>query len=381
MARMPKHHFHWFRFHERAGTRHSVENAYRQQRRVLDPESVLSADDSLRARERSIWFSTAAFFISCGLIPLFALALPSFPGFEIPDDMITTWQLGAGASAILVGCGLVAFGLRDVPTLPWMPAALALGIALISVAVLTIPQYGLELIGMYSLPLIASAFYLDGRLTVAYSLVVAAIFGYLGWYERAEPFSYVTSGMMMFFLVGSSVIMALARSRIQQGIEINVEIAGRDPLTGAANLRRLRTRLDDEIRRARRRELPVTLIVLDLDDFGEVNRRFSHSLGDATLVACARAMQKVIRRDELLARRGDDEFAVVAVGESSDELHALIERLQRAVMIERQRLCPDVTNTVSVGYATWRDGESGSALMRRADSALHIKRMVGPEDL
>ncbi len=381
MARIPTLHFHWHRFSERAGSGRGVENVFRPQRRPLDPDTAIAPDDSLRAREKAIWLAGAAFFIVCGLITPLADSLPSTSGFEIPADLTGPWQYGAGGVAIMVGLAMIACAHRNVPVLPWMPPSMAAALVLITVAVLGAPQYGLELMGLFVLPAIAACFYLPTRFALPIVLAALGALGYIGYYNRDEQYGVVQAAMMAMFMIGSSVIMVLARDRIQRGIELNIEVAGRDPLTGAANLRRLRARLDDEIRRAKRRNLPVTLVVVDLEDFGEVNARFSHSLGDAVLVACARAMQKVIRKDELLARRGDDEFAVVAVGETADELKTLVDRLRQAVTIERRRLCPDVAPTATVGYATWRQGESTAALMRRADSALHIGRMSGPEDL
>ncbi len=381
MPRIPTLHFHWHRFSVRAGSSHAAENVFRKQRRPLDPDTAIAADESLRTRERAVWFAGAVSFAICGTVPFVAQWLPSFPGFEIPPDMVGAWQIGAGLAAFAIAAVFVACGFNDIPTLPWLPFSLSCAIVLMSVAILSIPQYAPELMGLYILPAIAASFYLPPRLALPFILVIGGALVYIGYYNRDEPYGVVEASLMMIFLIGSSTIMALARDRIQQGISLNVEIAGRDPLTGAANLRRLRERLDDEIRRAKRRSMPVTLILLDLDDFGSVNARFSHTLGDAVLVASSIAMQKLIRKDELLARCGDDEFAVVAVGESGDDLVALIDRLRRAVMIERQRLCPDVSVAVSTGYATWRPGESATAMMRRADSALHIGRMNGPKDV
>lgn len=381
MPRIPKLHFHWHRFSERAGSGHSVESLFRSQRRPLDPESSIAADESIRTREQAIWYAGAVFYMVCGLVPFIALWAPSFPGFEVPAEITGTWQLGVGVVALLVGPLFIYFGLRNIPTLPWLPFAIGFAIVLLAVALLATPEYGPEIMGLLVLPTIAAAFYLPARAAIPMYITVAGVLAYIGYYNRDEPYGVLEASMMLMFLIGASTVMAFARDRIQQGIELNIEIAGRDPLTGAANLRRLRERLENEIRRAKRRDLPVTLVMLDLDDFGEVNRHFSHTLGDAILVACTRAMQKVIRKDELLARRGDDEFAVVAVGESGDDLLTLIDRLKTAVMIERQRLCPDVNPGVSVGFATWRAGESPAALMRRADSALHVGRMFGPEDV
>jgi diguanylate cyclase (GGDEF)-like protein len=120
--------------------------------------------------------------------------------------------------------------------------------------------------------------------------------------------------------------------------------------------------------------------MIDLDDFKLVNDEYSYTLGDAVLVASARAMSRVVRGNELLARRGGDEFAVIATGADVEAADALAQRIRRAIRRERLKLCPDVTPDASVGVAEWRIGESPAELIRRADSALHVSKIIAHSD-
>ena len=104
-----------------------------------------------------------------------------------------------------------------------------------------------------------------------------------------ESGKIVALNVWFFTMMGAGMLM-VARKRIQDGIIHNVALAGRDPLTGVANLRKFNERLRTEIDRAERSGEPLTLLMIDLDDFKRVNDEYSYTLGDAVLVASARAM-------------------------------------------------------------------------------------------
>jgi diguanylate cyclase (GGDEF)-like protein/PAS domain S-box-containing protein len=84
-----------------------------------------------------------------------------------------------------------------------------------------------------------------------------------------------------------------------------------DPLTGLANRRTLERTLDTAIARARREEREVAVLLLDLNGFRMLNDRWGHLAGDGTLRAVARRLQRSVRERDLVARNGDDEFAIV----------------------------------------------------------------------
>ena len=167
-----------------------------------------------------------------------------------------------------------------------------------------------------------------------------------------ESGKIVALNVWFFTMMGAGMLM-VARKRIQDGIIHNVALAGRDPLTGVANLRKFNERLRAEIDRAERSADPLTLLMIDLDDFKRVNDEYSYTLGDAVLAASARAMDEVVRANELLARRGGDEFAVIAVGADAATGEKLAERIGEVVRRERIRLCPDVSPGASVGVVQW----------------------------
>jgi diguanylate cyclase (GGDEF)-like protein len=149
------------------------------------------------------------------------------------------------------------------------------------------------------------------------------------------------------------------------------ELSVEDPLTGVGNLRALQRRVEDEIDRCRLTGDSLALMVVDLDGFKFVNDRFSHTLGDAVLVESANAIRSTVREDELVARRGGDEFAIVCTPESQSDIAVLAERVAEAIDDARSRLTTGVPTTATVRYILWDGDDDAAEFMRRADVELH----------
>jgi diguanylate cyclase (GGDEF)-like protein len=232
------------------------------------------------------------------------------------------------------------------------------------------------MLSYFLLTAMTAAFFMPFKQAIWHLLAISVVELYVAFNSANVPNGKIISLNILFFTMMTAAMLMVARKRIQDGILHNVALAGRDPLTGVANLRKFNERLQTEIDRADRSGEPLTLLMIDLDDFKDVNDKYSYTLGDAVLVASARAMSRVVRSNELLARRGGDEFAVIAVGADSESAEALSKRIKHAVRRERLKLCPDVSPEASVGIADWRIGESAVELLRRADSSLHVSKII-----
>lgn len=178
----------------------------------------------------------------------------------------------------------------------------------------------------------------------------------------------------------------LVCERTAQLAEANAELqalASHDELTGAANRRLFNEFLDAEWRRATRFARPVSLALVDIDDFKRFNDSFGHPAGDACLVAVAGALRSQVNRPgDLLARYGGEEFVVVLSETSSGEAAALCERLRRSVVELAIPHAPDAVHdvvTVSVGAATVVPGleRKPSELLAAADAALYTAKVSG----
>lgn len=156
----------------------------------------------------------------------------------------------------------------------------------------------------------------------------------------------------------------------------------RDSLTGAYNHRHFQEVLQRELGRAERLGRPLTVLMLDIDDFKSINDRFGHPVGDAILQGIVAEIRNEVRGDmDLLARYGGDEFAVVLPETPPGEAVLVAERVRRRVD-ERLFRMPDsgqmLRATVSIGVATYPDdaGET-TDLVEKADAALYRAKRGG----
>jgi diguanylate cyclase (GGDEF)-like protein len=156
----------------------------------------------------------------------------------------------------------------------------------------------------------------------------------------------------------------------------------RDGLTGAYNHRYFQESLQKEIGRAERRGRPLTVLMLDIDDFKGINDRYGHPVGDAILQRIVGEIRNEIRGDmDLLARYGGEEFAVLLPETPSDEGMEVAERIRKRID-ERLFRPPDSNDilrmTVSIGLATYPgDARTKKGLVERADAALYRAKRSG----
>jgi len=156
-----------------------------------------------------------------------------------------------------------------------------------------------------------------------------------------------------------------------------------DALTGVPNRRAFDQALRGEWRRCTRALDPLSMIMVDIDDFKRFNDTFGHLVGDAALIAVARALAASLHREgDLLARFGGEEFAVVLPG--VDETGALLvaEALVEAVRAVTVRQAAGWRLTVSVGAASWTPGSARGTSMElvdRADRALYAAKAAGKD--
>lgn len=172
--------------------------------------------------------------------------------------------------------------------------------------------------------------------------------------------------------------MALSNAHLYESTRA---LADRDPLTGFYNHRYLHERLAEEILRAQRNRAPLSLLMIDLDDFKLVNDSLGHVFGDEVLRWVADQIRDELRGSDVAARYGGDEFAVILPETSAAGARDVGQRIV-AALAERpyraERRGP-VPVGASVGVATFpADGRSPATLIEAADAALYrVKRAGG----
>jgi len=143
-----------------------------------------------------------------------------------------------------------------------------------------------------------------------------------------------------------------------------------DPLTRLPNRRAFQMALDREISRFERYGVPFSLALMDLDRFKALNDAYGHEYGDAILRKAARFLVDHLRREDLVARWGGEEFALLLASSSLEETRHLLERI-------REGLKHAVGVTASFGAAEYRAGETKEELFRRANHALYRAKEGG----
>jgi diguanylate cyclase (GGDEF)-like protein len=178
---------------------------------------------------------------------------------------------------------------------------------------------------------------------------------------------------------------AMVNSRLYRSVERQ---AITDGLTGLHNHRHFYERLNQEFARAQRYGLPLSMLMIDIDDFKLFNDRHGHQLGDRVLVAAAQVLTEELRRQvDFAARYGGEEFAVLLPNTPEAGAALVAERLVRHFAVLDACLGPDPgsddvpgTITVSIGVAAFPSAaDSPDELVRNADKALYLAKRSGKD--
>ncbi len=173
--------------------------------------------------------------------------------------------------------------------------------------------------------------------------------------------------------------LAATTIRVHREVEVVAHLAETDPLTGAFNRRTFDRRMAESWDVFSRRGECFALAILDLDDFKRINDGFGHDVGDAVLCAATEVLQSCVRGDDMVARIGGEEFAVVLPGMSAEHVTAWAERLCSIISAGSVRVGDvDVAYTTSVGVAVAGETDTmASDVYRRADEALYAAKAGG----
>ncbi len=159
---------------------------------------------------------------------------------------------------------------------------------------------------------------------------------------------------------------------------LNLELrrsAALDGLTGLANRGKLEEVLWTELRKQNRHMTPLSVMMLDLDRFKDVNDAHGHMVGDRVLINTAQLLLLTLRETDTVGRFGGDEFLIILPDTNRDQLMAAASRLMDAAM--QNNVAPAGTITYSVGGTSYRVGDTADDLIRRADMAMYNAKQKG----
>jgi diguanylate cyclase (GGDEF)-like protein len=175
-----------------------------------------------------------------------------------------------------------------------------------------------------------------------------------------------------------NIASALVNHRLQRSLR---EQTIRDPLTGLFNRRYMEEALATEIARASRSDVPLSLVMCDVDHFKRFNDEFGHDAGDSVLQAVAAEMKSRFRDGDVVCRFGGEEFTIIAPGTTAEALMSRVELVRNAIAELNVRQNGQIlgSTSMSFGIATWTKAmaRDGSSLIQAADAALYQAKREG----
>jgi diguanylate cyclase (GGDEF)-like protein len=148
-----------------------------------------------------------------------------------------------------------------------------------------------------------------------------------------------------------------------------------DYLTGLPNARSLFLQLDSELSRSRRTEQPLSVVVLDLDGFKQINDRFGHLEGNKVLKDVAAGLKATCREYDYVARMGGDEFVILLPGARPADMDRKTEQMRDVVASMAQEYTGGQLFTVSIGIANYpQDGVDAEELLAEADRRMYADK-------
>jgi diguanylate cyclase (GGDEF)-like protein len=293
-----------------------------------------------------IW--TASLLFHCGGVA--CLASVAFPISSVEPVRL---DLAIGVAACLLGVALWVLGWRLPPAA--MPLAMALGTLAVSLIVANAKTSGGAILTAYAYPWIAvyTAHFCSRRVTAAQALLISVGFG-VGLALGGLPNMTID----WVIVTGTVWSTALVLGRLSESLR---QRADTDPLTGLLNRSGFLTAALRERAIAERTRAPLTLAVLDLNGFKDVNDGLGHAAGDRLLEELAVAWRERLRAGDILARHGGDKFVLLLPATSQAEADGVLARLGASA------------HPVSwaIGVTEWRPAEDLGTALARADHELY----------
>jgi diguanylate cyclase (GGDEF)-like protein len=207
-----------------------------------------------------------------------------------------------------------------------------------------------------------SIFYLLYELDVS-QFAESPILHQIGWFA----FTLYCFGLLASFVL-------LVTEKKQKELELK---ASTDPLTGLLNRNELITSLSKELDRCLRQEQSMTLVMLDVDYFKQINDTYGHAVGDSAIQHVAFVLKEQFRSYDLLFRIGGEEFLACLPNVDAAQAKIKLEHLRQEFLHQPLRLQEEIKITVSMGWVSTRQDMDLNILLKSADDALYQAKKQG----
>ena len=242
------------------------------------------------------------------------------------------------------------------------------------------------------LPILLSSMLLPPPITTGLAVLQLTGLGFMSWFNPVtKSIDWPSFLIFVFFTSVLSILSNIVRQfdlrPIEQQTEKSVPSEGnlrepstRDHLTNLYNREYLDETLDREIERAARKQLPIGVIMLDIDHFKYFNDSMGHAAGDRVLREFGKLLSKQVRLSDMACRYGEEEFVLILPEAPLNVTKARAERLRAEVkhlQLEYKNQSSRII-TISLGVAVFPDhGATSAAVLNSADTALHRAKQKG----
>lgn len=188
--------------------------------------------------------------------------------------------------------------------------------------------------------------------------------------------NYLADDLRVLDIISNLAAIAIRNAQLYSQME---KLAITDGLTGLYLYRYFQERFSEEINKSLQNNLPLSLLMLDIDHFKKYNDQYGHTAGDVVLRHIAKSLLSVTRSKDIVARYGGEEFTLVLINTDKDKALLTAEKLREKIEREAIMLRREHTHvTVSIGVVSFpSDAKVKEVLIEKADSALYRAKKTG----
>jgi len=240
--------------------------------------------------------------------------------------------------------------------------------------------YEIGLSVFYLLPIALLTWYAGKYFGISASIASALVGLLVDWqtgHSTAQPAIYIWNSLirLSFFLIVTFLLSALRKAK-----EREMELARIDSLTGAVNARFFSEMVHMEITRSLRNRQPFTIACVDLDNFKSLNDSFGLSMGDKALCAIVRQAKSQLRKADVVARVGGDEFAFLLPETNQAAAQAALQRVHASLLDEVGKNGWPLT--FSMGVLTCiKTTQTSDELIKRASELMYWAKKNGKNSI